>query len=226
MTSVIALDQISRTFPGETPVEAVRPCSFELHEGDFMTIVGPSGSGKSTLLNILGLLDRPTSGRYELLGQDVGGLNEEARSALRGRHLGFVFQSYQLLEYRTSIENVMIASLYQGVSSAEAYVASTTALREVGLEAKAGVLPIHLSGGERQRVAIARALAGSPAVLLADEPTGNLDSVNAASILALFESLNRAGTTIALITHDPKVAAVGNRQLTILDGHVEEVGGS
>jgi putative ABC transport system ATP-binding protein len=191
-----------------------------------MTIVGPSGSGKSTLLNLIGLLDRPSAGRYFLLGRDVSQLSEVARSAMRGRHLGFVFQSYQLLEYRTSIENVMIASLYQGGSTAEAYEASMNALRRVGLESKAGVLPIVLSGGERQRVAIARAIASRPAVLLADEPTGNLDSVNAASILALFEELNRAGTTIALITHDPNVAAIGSRRLSIRDGQVEEMAAS
>ena len=222
MKPVVLLENVSRRFAGAIAVDAISSCNLRLDEKDFMTIMGPSGSGKSTLLNILGLLDRPTDGSYHLLGHDVANLSESSRSALRGRHIGFVFQSFQLLEYRVSVENVMMSSLYQGASTAAAYEAAMEALKAVNMESKANVLPIKLSGGERQRIAIARAIAGSPALLLADEPTGNLDSRNAESVLELFAELNRAGTTVALITHDSTVAALGNRRLAIRDGVVTE----
>lgn len=222
MTAVVVLEGVSRSFPGEHPVHAIRSCDVRLGVGDFLTIMGPSGSGKSSLLNILGLLDRPSSGRYFLLGDDVGLLNETQRSALRGRQIGFVFQSFQLLEYRSAIENVMMASLYRGATASEAYRTSQIALRSVGMEMKADAMPTRLSGGERQRVAIARAISESPALLLADEPTGNLDSRNAAEILRLFSQLNDSGTTIVLITHDSAIASLGNVNLAIKDGVVSD----
>jgi len=222
MTAILTLDRVARTYSGTPAVNALRSCTFDLNRGDFMTIVGPSGSGKSTLLNLVGLLDRPTSGTYTLLGEDVSKSDEAARSAIRARSIGFVFQAFQLLEYRQAVENVMMASLYRGVSEAEAFDSSIQALASVGLAAKAHTLTNLLSGGERQRVAIARALAGNPALLLADEPTGNLDTANATEIMNLFRELNDHGTTVMLITHDPSVAAAGNRQLSILDGIVSD----
>jgi putative ABC transport system ATP-binding protein len=222
VTEVVTLTGITRRFDGSPPVDVIRECDVTVQEGDFMTIEGPSGSGKSTLLNIIGLLDRPSSGRYRLAGDDVGEMDDRRRTAARGQQIGFVFQSFQLLERRSCVDNVALATLYRGMPMKPAQEAAMSALAAVGLLDKADQTPIHLSGGERQRVAIARAIVGRPALLLCDEPTGNLDSRNAESILELFAELNRAGTTILLITHDARTAALGNRRLTILDGVVSE----
>jgi putative ABC transport system ATP-binding protein len=192
--------------------------NLQIESGDYLAIVGPSGSGKSTLLNVLGLLDRPTSGRYLFAGTDVNSLKERDRTSLRGRRIGFVFQSFHLLPHRNAIENVALAQLYAGVSSSVRREAAEHSLRRVGLGHRLNAMPTTLSGGERQRVAIARALAGSPDLVLCDEPTGNLDSETAHTVLDLLEELNHEGVTLVVITHDPTVAARAHKRVDILDG--------
>lgn len=221
--AIIELRAISRIYDGFPPVNALRPCNLVVARGDYLTIVGPSGSGKSTLLNLVGLLDRPTEGQYLLEGVDVGSLGERERTAVRGQRIGFVFQSFQLLSHRPALENVMMALLYRGATRAEQMAAATVALTSVGLSHKMHTLPSRMSGGERQRVAVARALAGGPSLLLCDEPTGNLDSRTAESILELFARLNESGIAIILITHDPSVASRGNRTVDIRDGVLTEL---
>jgi putative ABC transport system ATP-binding protein len=221
---VVRLVDLERVFPGFPEVHALRPFSLDIFEGDFLMIVGPSGSGKSTFLNVLGLLDRPTSGRYLLKGQDVSALSERARAALRGHEIGFVFQSLQLMENRSSIENVFLATAYQGLSYRQSELRVREALDSVGLSSKSDTLVSRLSGGERQRVAIARALAGNAALLLCDEPTGNLDTASSEEVLKVLLELNRQGATIVLITHNPSIAAKGSRQAVIRDGVVSQVG--
>ncbi|KQZ23916.1 ABC transporter ATP-binding protein [Microbacterium sp. Root553] len=222
MTAVVELREVSRVYAGPPEVHALATSSVTIDEGDFVTIVGPSGSGKSTLLNILGLLDKPTAGTYTLRGQDVTLLSENDRARVRGTDIGFVFQSFHLLEQRTCLENVMLSDLYNGTSERESRSRALEALEAVGLGSFERRLPTELSGGQQQRVAIARALAANPAVLLCDEPTGNLDSVTANAILALFDELNDAGRTVVLITHDAEVARHGNRTLHMLDGTLGE----
>lgn len=223
MTAVVELEGVSRLYPGPPPVHALTSCSLGFEEGDFITVVGPSGSGKSTLLNILGLLDQPSTGRYLIRGEDVTALPEAQRARVRGTELGFVFQSFHLLEQRSCLENVMLADLYNGVPERESRERAHAALDAVGLGTLGARMPTELSGGQQQRVAIARALAADPAVLLCDEPTGNLDSGTATAILALFDDLNAAGRTVVIITHDPEVAGHGNRTLHMLDGTVTEM---
>lgn len=218
----VLLDNVSRTFAGAVPVHALRTCSLQIDSGDFVTIEGPSGSGKSTLLNILGLLDRPSTGTYLLDGIDVSKLSENLRSSLRGQRLGFVFQTFELLRHRPAIESVMLAMMYRGVDLESQRRAASSALDRVGLNHRQRSLASQLSGGERQRVAIARAIVNQPSLLLCDEPTGNLDSENAQAVLDLMVELNRSGVTIALITHNPEVAQYGNRRVTIRDGLLSE----
>ncbi|MFJ4779859.1 ABC transporter ATP-binding protein [Streptomyces sp. NPDC088762] len=213
---------VALTYPGPPPVEALKPCELTVMRGEFVTIVGPSGSGKSTFLNVAGLLDSPTSGRYLLDGIDTAGLPDRDRTALRGRRIGFVFQSFHLLPHRSALENVALALLYTSVPRAERLARARAALEQVGLGHRETAVPGRLSGGERQRVAIARALVGRPSLLLCDEPTGNLDSANAASVLALLDELHAAGMTVMVITHDPGVAARGRRTLTVHDGRLRE----
>lgn len=218
MTPVIHFAGVQMTYPGPPPVTALRPADLVIHPGEYVAVIGPSGSGKSTFLNVAGLMARPTGGVYELDGIDVSALSERKRTALRGHRVGFVFQAYHLLPYRTALENVALARLYSGGSRQERLDAAAEAIRSVGLEHRAAALPSTLSGGERQRIAIARALLHRPSLLLCDEPTGNLDSVTAASILALLERLNHAGMTLVIVTHDPDVAARSGRIVTIRDG--------
>ena len=220
---VVSLEAIERTFPGPPIVRALKSCDLTIHPGDFVTIVGPSGSGKSTLLNVVGLLDRPTAGRYELDGEDVSSMNERTRTAVRGQQIGFVFQSFELLNRRSSLENVMLTGLYSGVGAKQREQNARLALHSVGLESKVNSTPSLMSGGERQRVAIARALAGSPSLLLCDEPTGNLDSQTSAAILDLLDQLHESGVTIMLITHDRDIARQGARTVSIADGVLREV---
>lgn len=222
MSRVLELDRVSRAYAGSQGAKALNECSLQVESGDFLTVVGPSGSGKSTLLNIVGLLDSPTSGAYRLLGEDTSAMGETGRSRMRGRTIGFVFQSFQLLEQRTCLDNVMLADLYRGAGTRESRFRAREALESVGLGNRATSLPTEMSGGQRQRVAIARALMGKPALLLCDEPTGNLDSRTAESILQLFADLNEQGSTIMLITHDPGIAARGNRTISLLDGVASE----
>lgn len=219
---VITLTDVSREFPGTPPVQALRGVNLRVAAGDHVAVVGPSGSGKSTLLNILGLLDAPTGGTYLLDGIDVGELSENRRAALRGHRIGFVFQDFQLLGQRTALENAAMGALYVGASPAERRARAASALERVGLGHKLHALPQVMSGGERQRVAIARALVWEPSLLLCDEPTGNLDSVMAEQVLDVFDRLNGAGTSLVIITHDPRTAERAGRMLQIRDGYLTE----
>jgi putative ABC transport system ATP-binding protein len=220
---VIELRDVTRSFPGTPPVHAIRRASLRVDQGDYVSIIGPSGSGKSTLLHILGLLDRPSSGDYLLDGVPTGSASEEDRAALRGGRIGFVFQSFHLLPHRTVLDNVLLATLYSGVPRGERKDRALAALERVGLSHRLDFMPTVLSGGERQRVAIARAVIASPHVLLADEPTGNLDSATSAGVLDLFAELHRDGLTLLVITHDPSVSARAQRRVRISDGVLTEV---
>ena len=219
MTAPVAeLRQVVREFGGATTVRALSGVDLTLAAGDFCAIVGASGAGKSTLLNVLGLLDRPTAGEYFVDGVATSGLNDRQRSALRGSMIGFVFQSFHLLATRTVLENVMLAFVYGSVPRSEWRNRAIEALHRVGLGARLEFSPATLSGGERQRVAIARAVCAGPRLLLADEPTGNLDRANTESVMELFDELNADGLTVAIITHDDEVAARARRRLRLLDG--------
>jgi putative ABC transport system ATP-binding protein len=220
---VVELRDVSRVFPTEPPVIALQHVDLTVMPGDHLAVAGPSGSGKSTLLNLLGLLDRPSTGTYLLDGLDTSELTDRQRAAERGRRLGFVFQAFHLLSHRSVEENVMLAELYRGESRAGRLQRAIAALEVVGLGHRIGFLPTKLSGGERQRVAIARAIVGSPSLLLCDEPTGNLDSQNTASVLALFDELRERGLTILVITHDHEVAAHAQRRAHMVDGRLTEV---
>ncbi|MCM0676615.1 ABC transporter ATP-binding protein [Micromonospora phytophila] len=221
---VIELAAVHRTYPGPPEVTALHPTNLTVRRGDYLVVVGPSGSGKSTLLNLLGLLDRPTGGSYRLDGVDVSGLPERDRTALRGGRIGFVFQAFHLLPHRTALENVMLAQIYNGTPRSARRAAARAALSQVGLDHRTHALPTTLSGGERQRVAVARALVTAPALLLCDEPTGNLDSTTARRLLELFDSLHAAGLTIVMITHSAEVARRAQRIVTISDGMLREGG--
>ena len=221
--AVVDLRGVTRVFPTEPPVHALRGIDLVVQPGDHVAIVGASGSGKSTLLNVLGLLDRPTEGIYLLDGIDTALLSDRERAGVRGRRIGFVFQSFHLLSHRSVEENVMLAELYRGESRSGRFDRAVAALERVGLAHRIGFLPTRLSGGERQRVAIARAIVGRPSLLLCDEPTGNLDSENTLSVLALFDQLREQGLTIVVITHDTDVAAHAHRHLRMIDGHLSEL---
>ena len=219
---VIELDGLGRTYSGPPPVPALRPASLVIATGDYVAVTGPSGSGKSTLLHLLGLLDTPTEGRYLLDGLDTSRLNDRDRSALRGRRIGIVFQAFHLLPYRSALQNVLLAQLYNQTPRGERLQAATEALDAVGLGHRLDALPTTLSGGESQRVAVARALVNRPSLLLFDEPTGNLDSANAAALMKVLDQLNASGYTIVVITHDPAVATHARRAIAISDGALSE----
>ncbi|MFJ3216964.1 ABC transporter ATP-binding protein [Kitasatospora sp. NPDC086801] len=221
---VIALYGVGRTHLGRPPVVALRPTDLTVRRGEYLAVTGPSGSGKSTLLHLLGLLDTPTTGRYELDGIDTGGLRDKDRSTLRGHRIGFVFQSFHLLSHRTAEENVALAQVYNRTPRRARGAAAVDALRLVGLGHRTDALPGTMSGGERQRVAIARALVNRPSLLLCDEPTGNLDSANAGAVLVQFDALHEQGYTLVVITHDPAVAARAQRRVSIHDGVLSEAG--
>ena len=220
---VVELRGAGRTFAGTPPVQALRPSELRVSVGEYVAIVGPSGSGKSTLLHLLGLLDTPSEGHYLLDGIDTAGLSEPERAGLRADKIGFVFQSFHLLAHRSTVENVMLAEIYRVGGARERRQRAVAALEQVGLGHRLDAFPTTLSGGERQRVAVARALIGEPSLLLADEPTGNLDSATSESILALFEELHRSGLTLAVITHDDAVAQRAQRRLRIRDGELTEM---
>jgi putative ABC transport system ATP-binding protein len=217
--TVIALRDVSKTYAlGDISVHALRGVSFTIDAGEYVAIMGPSGSGKSTLMNTLGCLDRPTAGSYELDGVDVGSLSDNALAAIRLKKLGFVFQGFNLLARTSAVKNVALPLFYAGRSARSRTAAATERLREVGLADRLDHKPSELSGGQQQRVAIARALVNDPAVLLADEPTGNLDSQTSEEIMALFAQLNAAGRTIIMVTHDEEVAAHAKRIIRVRDG--------
>jgi putative ABC transport system ATP-binding protein len=223
---VIELRGLARTYPGPPPVCALRPADLVIQSGDYVAVTGPSGSGKSTLLHLLGLLDIPTGGTYLLDELDTSALSHKDRAGLRGRRIGVVFQAFHLLPYRTAAENVVLAELYNQTPRGARLAAAERTLEAVGLGHRLDALPVTLSGGECQRVAIARALVNSPALVLCDEPTGNLDSASAAALMDLLDELNMSGYTIVVITHDRAVAAHARRQVTIRDGVLSEPGGA
>lgn len=223
-TPVLELVGVSRLFGSDPPVTALRDVNLTVARGESLAIVGPSGSGKSTLLNIVGLLDRPSSGRYFLDGIDVNRLSDRQLASLRGRRIGFVFQSFHLLTYRSAVENVMLAEMYLKTGRAGRRQRAEEMLERVGMSHRLNFMPSKLSGGERQRVAIARALMADPALLLCDEPTGNLDSATTAEILSVFEGLVRDGITLIIITHDPDVAAHARRKVRMTDGQLADLG--
>ncbi|GLY79254.1 ABC transporter ATP-binding protein [Actinoallomurus iriomotensis] len=218
MTAAITLHGITRTFPGPPPIEALRGIDLTVPRGRYLAIMGPSGAGKSTLMNVLGLLDRPTDGVYELDGVDVAGIGEAERSAVRGQRIGFVFQAFHLLPHRSALENVMLAQLYNRSPRSKRAMRSRRVLELVGLTHRLHALPATMSGGERQRVAIARAMVNEPSLLLCDEPTGNLDSATADAVLGVLAEVHTSGQTIVVITHDPQVAARAERTVVIRDG--------
>ena len=218
---IIVLQEVSRVYDtGRVVVPALVGVDLTVPRGDFLAIIGPSGSGKSTMMHVLGCLDRPTSGRYVLDGTPVDELDDDALAALRSRSIGFVFQSYNLLPRTSALENVAAPLAYQGVGHRERTVRAKAMLERLGLGERLDHEPTELSGGQQQRVGIARALVTEPALLLADEPTGNLDSHAGAEVIDLFHELHDAGRTIVLITHDPDVAAVADRQIHIRDGRI------
>jgi ABC-type lipoprotein export system ATPase subunit len=219
---VVEIRGVRRQFGVDPPVEALRGVDLRVWPGEWLAIVGPSGSGKSTLLNILGCMDRPTSGSYSFNGIDVARLTDKQRAGLRSRDIGFVFQAFHLLSHRTVAENVMISEVYRRQPRRGRRERAKAALDKVRLGHRADFLPTRLSGGERQRAAIARALIGAPRVLLCDEPTGNLDSATTARLLDLFEELNTQGLTILMITHAPEVANRARRRVGIVDGILTE----
>ena len=219
---VIKLSSVAFTYRGPPPVSALKPTDLVIYRGEHVAVTGPSGSGKSTLLNLLGLLDKPTQGTIEIDGIDVGTAPERERAAVRARSIGFVFQSFHLLPYRTSIENVMLAQVYADQPRRQRRAAAMAALDQVGLAARAHSLPTALSGGERQRVAVARALVNRPALLMCDEPTGNLDTTTTQELIALLGELHRQGSTLVVITHNPTVAQQAQRQIAIRDGELTE----
>ena len=220
-TPIIDLVDADRTYDlGKVQVHALAGATLRVEDGEFISIVGPSGSGKSTLMNILGCLDRPTSGSYVLDGTAVDALDDDGLAAIRSRTIGFVFQSYNLLPRTSAIDNVATPLLYQGVSRRERLSRARAALERMGLKERMDHEPSELSGGQQQRVAIARALVTEPRLILADEPTGNLDSSTGEEVLELFHALNDAGATIVLITHDPDVAVRASRQVHVRDGRI------
>jgi putative ABC transport system ATP-binding protein len=217
---LLELDRVSRVYGEGVPVYALREVSLQVHAGDFMSIVGPSGSGKSTMLGLLGCLDLPTSGTISIGGQDVGALDDASRSVLRGSAIGFIFQQFHLIPHLTALGNVETALLYRGLRAGARRDRARAALEQVGLGARADHRPVQMSGGEQQRVAIARAIVTEPQIVLADEPTGALDSRNAANVLEIFAGLQSPERAIVVVTHDLGVADTARRKVSMRDGGI------
>jgi putative ABC transport system ATP-binding protein len=221
-TPIAKVDQIRKQYlMGAVTVEALRGMSLDFFAGEYITIMGPSGCGKSTLLNILGCLDRPTEGRYILGNEDVSTLDDDALSMIRGSRIGFVFQSYNLIQQLNVLENVEVPLYYQGMPQHESRAIAMRVVERVGLADRMEHKPFELSGGQQQRVAVARALANDPLIILADEPTGNLDSTSGADILGVFDELNQQGKTLILVTHSDEVSERARRVIRLRDGQVE-----
>ena len=219
--ALLAVSGLEKVYPGAEPVHALRRIDLAVARGEFLALMGASGSGKSTLMNLLGCLDRPTAGRYLLDGEDVAGLDRDERARVRNRKIGFVFQGFNLLARTSAVENVELPLVYDAaLHSREARARAVEALAQVGLADRMEHEPSQLSGGQQQRVAIARALVNRPAILLADEPTGNLDTTTSMEILALLQELNRGGTTIVLVTHEADIARCAGRIVTLSDGRI------
>jgi putative ABC transport system ATP-binding protein len=220
MTAVLELAGVSRTYPGSPPVTALAAVALEINYAERTAVLGPSGSGKSTLLHILGTLERPSQGSVRVAGREVSALPDAELSAVRAYRLGFVFQQFHLIDHLDAVQNVALGLLYRGVAAAQRRTAAVAALERVGLGHRLGHRAAQLSGGERQRVAIARAVAGRPDVVLADEPTGNLDSAAGAEIIALLAGLTEDGTAVVVVTHDQAVAASMDRRVLMRDGRI------
>ncbi|MFM8237992.1 MAG: ABC transporter ATP-binding protein [Actinomycetota bacterium] len=216
----LELENVSRTYGDEVKVYALREVSLQIHGGDFMSIVGPSGSGKSTMLGLLGCLDLPTSGKVRVAGKDVTEMDDAGRTQVRGHSIGFVFQQFHLIPYLTALGNVETALLYRDIPPAERRERSMSALERVGLGPRADHRPVQLSGGEQQRVALARALVTDPLMLLADEPTGALDTRNAEAVMEIFESLPSSERAVVIVTHDQGVAVRAARRISMRDGQI------
>jgi putative ABC transport system ATP-binding protein len=220
LVPVLEVDNVTKSYPGEPPVQALRGVNLTMGQGELVGIVGPSGSGKTTLLQLMGTLDRPTSGRVRILGRDVATMADDDVAYMRATRIGFVFQQFFLAEHATVLDNVADGLLYAGIPLEQRRQRAVEALDLVGLGNRPTARPTQLSGGQRQRVAIARALVGQPAIVLADEPTGNLDQATGQSILALIDQLHQGGSTIVVITHDHTIAERMLRKVEILDGHI------
>ncbi len=218
---LVRIADVRRVYPqGDLEIEILKGVSLDIAQGEFVALQGPSGSGKSTLLHILGLLDRPTSGSYELDGRDVSGLSDDEQSEARGRLIGFVFQSFYLIPYISALDNVMLPALYSESAGVHARERAMGLLGQVGLADRMDFRPTQLSGGQQQRVALARALVNSPRMLLADEPTGQLDSTTSREIMELMSAINEQGTTVVVVTHDEATAAYARRRIIVADGRV------
>lgn len=225
--TIIEVEDLRRTYQmGAETIAALAGVSFSVHEGEYVAIVGRSGSGKSTLMNVLGCMDQPSAGTYRLGGEDVSSLSDDGLSRVRNLHVGFIFQNFQLLSRSTALRNVELPLVYRGIPRRKRRVMAREALERVGLGNRANHKPHELSGGQRQRVAIARALVASPSLLLADEPSGNLDSATEREIMRLFSELHEAGNTIVLVTHEPSIAAQCPRVIRLADGRIVHDGPS
>jgi putative ABC transport system ATP-binding protein len=222
VSTVIRIRDLSREYRmGSERILALRGVTLEIHRNEYVAIMGPSGSGKSTMMNVLGCLDTPTAGEYWLNGEEVSRLTDDALARVRNREIGFVFQTFNLLPRATALHNVELPLVYAGVRARERRERAASALERVGLAERMGHRPNELSGGQRQRVAIARALVNQPSILLADEPTGNLDSVTSEEIMEVFAGLHSAGQTVIMVTHEPDIAARAQRRIVLRDGQVE-----
>ena len=219
--NVVTLTGVKKLYKmGSETVAALNGVDLKIDEGEFVALMGPSGSGKSTLMNILGCLDRPTVGSYKLLSQEVSGLSDDKLAAIRNKTIGFVFQNFNLLPKLTSLENVALPAVYAGIKSVKRLEMAKEALEKVSLYDRAEHLPSELSGGQRQRVAIARAIAMKPSIIMADEPTGNLDTKSTGEIMNIFRDLHASGSTIILVTHEPDIAQAADRQILVKDGKI------